>query len=51
VQGVRLELCDITRSGIGLSEDDLYKGVEIAPSGVVRLAELKSRGYAYIKIE
>ncbi|MDH3831396.1 MAG: DsrE family protein [Gammaproteobacteria bacterium] len=51
VQGVKLELCDITRSGIGLPEDDLYKGVELVPSGVVRIAELQSRGYAYIKIE
>jgi len=51
VQGVKLELCDITRSGIGLPVDALYKGVELVPSGVVRIAELQSRGYAYIKIE
>ena len=51
VQGVKLELCDITRSGIGLPKDDLYKGVELVPSGVVRIAELQSQGYAYIKIE
>jgi intracellular sulfur oxidation DsrE/DsrF family protein len=51
VQGVKLELCDITRSGIGLPEDALYKGVELVPSGVVRIAELQTRGYAYIKIE
>ena len=51
VQGVKLELCDITRSGIGLPKDDLYKGVELVPSGVVRIAELQARGYAYIKIE
>jgi len=51
VQGVKLELCDITRSGIGLPKDDLYKGVERVPSGVVRIAELQSEGYAYIKIE
>ncbi len=51
VQGVKLELCDITRSGIGLPEDKLYKGVELVPSGVVRIADLQSRGYAYIKIE
>ena len=51
VQGVKLELCDITRSGIKLPEDTLYKGVELVPSGVVRIAELQARGYAYIKIE
>jgi len=42
---------DITRSRIGLSGDDLNKWVEIAPSGVVRLAKLQSRGYACIKTE
>jgi intracellular sulfur oxidation DsrE/DsrF family protein len=51
VQGVKLELCDITRAGIKLPEDQLYKGVELVPSGVVRIADLQSRGYAYIKIE
>jgi intracellular sulfur oxidation DsrE/DsrF family protein len=51
VQDVKLELCDITRIGIGLPEDALYKGVELVPSGVVRIADLQTRGYAYIKIE
>ena len=51
VQDVKLELCDITRTGISLSEDSLYEGVKLVPSGVVRIAELQSRGYAYIKIE
>ena len=51
VQDVKLELCDITRTGIGLPEDALYKGVELVPSGVVRIADLQARGYAYIKIE
>ena len=51
VQGVKLELCDITRTQIGLSENKLYGGVEAVPSGVVRLAELQSQGFAYIKIE
>ena len=27
------------------------KGVELVPSGVVRIADLQARGYAYIKIE
>jgi intracellular sulfur oxidation DsrE/DsrF family protein len=51
VQGVKLELCDITRSQIGLAPDKLYAGVESVPSGVVRLAELQAEGFAYIKIE
>jgi intracellular sulfur oxidation DsrE/DsrF family protein len=40
VQNVKLELCDITRSGIKLPEDKLYPGVKLVPSGVVRIAEL-----------
>jgi len=51
VQGVKLELCDITRSQIKLSPEKLYDGVEAVPSGVVRLAELQHQGFAYIKIE
>ena len=51
VHGVKLELCDITRTEIGLQEDALYEGVELVPSGVVRLAELQAGGFAYIKIE
>ena len=51
VQGVKLELCDITRSGIGLSRDRLYGNVETVPSGVVRIAALQHDGFAYIKIE
>lgn len=51
VQGVQLELCDITRSQIGLDQEKLYEGVESVPSGVVRIAELEHDGYAYIKIE
>ena len=51
VHGVKLELCNITRSEIGLPEDALYEGVELVPSGVVRLAELQAEDFAYIKIE
>lgn len=51
VQGVKLELCDITRSGIGLASDRLYRNVTPVPSGVVRIAELQHDGFAYIKIE
>lgn len=51
VQGVGLELCGITTTQIKLANDKLYEGVEIVPSGVVRIAELQRQGYAYIKIE
>lgn len=51
LQEVKLELCDITRSGIGLDEAKLVDGVELVTSGVVRIAELQSQGFAYIKIE
>ena len=50
-RGVKLELCDITRTQIGLSESAVYENVSLVPSGVVRIAELQQRGYAYIKIE
>jgi len=48
---VQLELCNITRSQIGLPEDALYDGVELVESGVVRIAELQGDGFAYLKIE
>lgn len=51
VQGVRLELCDITRSQVSLPADRLYENVELVPSGVVRIADLQREGFAYIKIE
>ena len=51
VHGVKLELCDITRSEVNLAKEKLYEGVELVPSGVVRIAELQSEGFAYIKIE
>ena len=51
VQGVKLELCDITRSQINLDAEKLYEGVTSVPSGVVQIATLQSEGFAYIKIE
>jgi hypothetical protein len=51
VHNVKLELCNITRSEIGLAKDALYENVQTVPSGVVRIAELQSEGYSYIKIE
>lgn len=51
VQEVKLELCDITRTALNLDKDKLLPGVELVPSGVVRLAELQEQGFAYIKIQ
>lgn len=51
VQGVKLELCDITRSQVNLDTAKLYQGVESVPSGVVQIADLQRDGFAYIKIE
>ncbi|MDD3518033.1 MAG: DsrE family protein [Chromatiales bacterium] len=51
VHGVKLELCDITRSQIGLDAGKLLDGVTLVPSGVVRITELQRQGFAYIKIE
>lgn len=51
VQGVRLELCEITRAQVGLDPQKLYAGVASVPSGVVQIAALQAQGFAYIKIE
>ena len=51
VQGVKIELCNITRSRAGLPAEKLYDDVAAVPSGVVRLAELQHQGFAYIKIQ
>ena len=48
---VELELCDITRERVELPKDAIYDGVASVTSGVVRVAELQSEGFAYIKIE
>lgn len=51
VQGVKLELCDITRAQVNLDPSKLYKGVSSVASGVVQIAQLQREGFAYIKIE
>lgn len=52
MHGVKLELCNITRSQIGLAEDKLYGQVALIPSGVVRIAQLQQEeGFAYLKVE
>jgi uncharacterized protein len=50
-QGVKLELCEITREAARLDPSKVLPGVERVPSGVVRLAELQHQGFAYLKVE
>ena len=50
-QGVKLELCNITREQAHLDQSKLIPNVALVPSGVVRVADLEAEGYAYIKIE
>lgn len=51
LQEVKLELCEITREAISLDKEKLIPGVELVQSGVVRLAELQEKGFAYLKIQ
>lgn len=51
LHNVKLELCEITREAIGLRKEKVIEGVEPVRSGVVRIAELQSQGFAYLKIE
>ncbi|OOG24925.1 hypothetical protein B1C78_07575 [Thioalkalivibrio denitrificans] len=50
-QGVKLELCDITRQAVGLTPEQIYEAVEPVPSGVVRIVELQDEGFRYLKVE
>ncbi|MGA8032758.1 MAG: DsrE family protein [Casimicrobiaceae bacterium] len=51
VQNVKLELCEITRESVDLPKDRIIPGVLPVRSGVVRIADLEHRGYAYLKAE
>lgn len=46
---VKLEYCTLTIDAIGLPKERIIPGVAPVRSGVVRIAELQSRGYAYLK--
>lgn len=50
-QGVKLELCEITRDSVRLPKEKIIPGVTSVRSGVVRIAELQQQGYAYLKVE
>lgn len=51
LHGVKLELCEITREALQLPKDRVIEGVAPVRSGVVRIAELQSKGFAYLKVE
>ena len=50
-QGVKLELCEITRAAVHLPKEKIIPGVALVPSGVVRIAELQHQGFAYLKVQ
>jgi intracellular sulfur oxidation DsrE/DsrF family protein len=50
-EGVKLELCEITREAVRLPREKLIPGVALVPSGVVRIVELQRQGFAYLKVE
>jgi hypothetical protein len=50
-EGVKLELCEITREAVHLSNEKIIPGVRLVPSGVARIAELQHQGFAYLKVE
>ena len=51
VMNVKLELCDITREALQLPAAKIIPGIGVVRSGVVRIAELQHKGYAYLKVE
>ncbi len=46
---VRLYVCSISMRSLGLRAEDLIDGVEVVDSGVKKIVELQSQGYAYVK--
>ena len=48
---VKLEYCELTVGALGLPKERIIPGVAAVRSGVVRIAELQSKGFAYLKAE
>jgi hypothetical protein len=48
---VKLEVCEITREQLQLPKEKIIDGVAPVRSGVVRIAELQAKGFAYLKVE
>jgi uncharacterized protein len=51
LHNVKLEYCDITREQLNLPKERIIEGVTEVRSGVVRIAELQAKGFAYLKVE
>lgn len=51
IRDVKVHLCEVTRSEIGLDQDKLYEGIGLVGSGVAEIADLQRAGYAYLKIQ
>ncbi|MDR9499139.1 MAG: DsrE family protein [Hydrogenovibrio sp.] len=51
VRGVKVHLCDKTRSEINLGKDKLYEFIDTTASGVAKIAMLQSEGFAYLKVQ
>jgi intracellular sulfur oxidation DsrE/DsrF family protein len=51
IRGVKVELCDKTRSEISLSQAKVYKGITFPVSGVGKIAMLQSDGFSYLKVQ
>lgn len=51
VRGVKVWLCDKTRSDVHVPKSKIYPGIKMTPSGVAKIAILQSEGYAYLKIQ
>jgi len=48
---VKMEYCELTIAALALPKEQIFPGVTPVRSGVVRIAELQSQGYAYLKAE
>jgi len=48
---VKVAICGITREQLDMAKDDFYDGVTFVESGVVEVAKLQQKGFAYIKAE
>ena len=48
---VKMEYCELTIAALAVPKEQIAPGVTPVRSGVVRVAELQSQGYAYLKAE
>jgi intracellular sulfur oxidation DsrE/DsrF family protein len=48
-RGVKFEICEITLKNRDMKREQFIQEAEFVPSGVVRLANMQTKGWAYIK--